>query len=815
VPQEADARGAGTPPPLRDAAVEVEILAGGQRLVVAAHGEEDRPPERVALAPSHAEAGDVHPVEEDVACTEHDAVYEGGLAGVDGDPARGSTRLLGRIDQGGQETVQVVGEANVGVEEEQDAAARGAGAGVAARRDRLAARSLVADHPVGEILGDGERRVRGTAIGDDDVEPMAAAHLGGQLVQQRSEPLLFVERGNDDGGTHLRSDGRRNTTAARVDTLCDASRHGREARHTGCSCASAHPRIFRMTNKHVARILRHTAALIELTGGNAFRARAYASAGRTVDMMPEPVGELVATSRLREVQGIGQGIAADIESFVRTGSFDTLETLLQTIPPGLLDVLQIKGLGPKKVRVLWQQLGVTSLDDLEVVATTGQIAQLDGFGKKTEQKLLDEVHRLRSYLGQRHFYAVADEVALLLDALRDAEGVERAEAAGDLRRRNEVIERVEMVVAGSEEVLRSVLLRHAEPGDEDEEDAFFVGTLDDGLPLVVYRADVADFGRVWWRRTGSAAHVAAFVEQFGEPETTLGEEELYRAAGLDLVPPPLREGTGEIEAAAAGRLPRLITSGDLLGSIHNHSTYSDGAHTVRAMAEAARAMGYEYFGIADHSHSLRIANGLPIERLREQAEEVHALNHEFAHDGGAPFRIFHGTECDILADGSLDYPDDVLADLDYVVASIHTGFAMTEEEATERIIRAVSHPLVDVLGHPTGRLLLRRDGYPVNHDAVIDACAAYGVAIELNANPYRLDVDWRHLRNATEKGVLIAINPDAHSTDGLADVQWGVAVAQKGWLTAEQCLNAKSADDFASWLEARRARAAYHGDTRP
>ena len=269
----------------------------------------------------------------------------------------------------------------------------------------------------------------------------------------------------------------------------------------------------------------------------------------------------------------------------------------------------------------------------------------------------------------------------------------------------------------------------------------------------------------------------------------------------------MREDDGELDAAADDTLPQLITVGDLRGTLHNHSTYSDGAHTLRQMAEAARAMGLEYFGVCDHSRSLQIANGLSIERLREQAEEVRALNAAFAADGGPPFRIFHGSECDILRDGSLDYPDDVLAELDFVVASIHSHFNMTEDEATERLIRAAEHPHVAILGHLTGRLLLSREGYPVDHSRVIAACAAHGVAIEVNANPYRLDIDWRYVREATAQGVPIAINPDAHAIDGLEDVQWGVAVARKGWLTPAQCLNAKSADDFAAWLSARPALA--------
>jgi DNA polymerase (family 10) len=561
-----------------------------------------------------------------------------------------------------------------------------------------------------------------------------------------------------------------------------------------------------MTNKRIARYLKQTSDLIELTGGNAFRARAFGSAARTVDRLDASVLQLVERDELTGVQGIGKGLAADIASLVTTGSFETLDELVESLPPGLLDVLRVKGLGPKKARALWTGLGITSLDDLERAAATGQIAQLDGFGKKTEQTILANVEQLRRYRSRRRYRAALDAVAPLIDALRSDDRIERVEIAGELRRALDTVGHADLVVAGDADALRAALDQHATPSDDDtDDDAFFTGTLHDGLDLRIVLAAPDQFPTVWWRETGSPAHVAAFVERYGDAVTTTGEAAIYENAGLDWVPPELREATGELDAARSGNLPRLITVGDLRGTLHNHSTYSDGAHTLRQMAEAARAMGLEYFGVCDHSRSLQIAHGLSIERLREQGEEVAALNAEFASDGGPAFRIFHGTECDILRDGSLDYPDEVLAELDFVVASVHTSFNMTEDEATDRLARAVENPYVSILGHLTGRLLLAREGYPVDHERVIAACAAHGVSIELNANPYRLDMDWRYIRQATAQGVPISINPDAHAIDGLADVQWGVAAARKGWLTPGQCLNALSADDFAAWLAARRS----------
>ena len=564
-----------------------------------------------------------------------------------------------------------------------------------------------------------------------------------------------------------------------------------------------------MTNKQIARRLKQTADLIELTGGNAFRARAYASAARTVDRLDEAVLQLVARDELTDVQGIGKGLAADIATFVQTGTFETFDRIVETLPPGLLDVLRVKGLGPKKARALWTGLGVTTLDDLEEAAVTGRIADLDGFGAKSQATVLKNVEQLKVYRSRRRYHAALGAVAPIVRALRETPGVTRAEVAGELRRAVETIGEAEILVAGDAEAARAVLADHAEPGEGY--DALFAGTVE-GLKLRVHHVAEPDFAAVWWRHTGSVDHVQDFVARHGEPEGAT-EKAIYAAAGLAFVPPELREGDGELDAAARDALPdpsagsgqALVTVADLRGTIHNHSTYSDGAHTLRQMAEAARARGLEYFGVCDHSRSLVIANGLSVERLREQGEEVRALNTEFASDGGPAFRIFHGSEVDILGDGALDYPDDVLAELDLVVASIHTHFNMTEAEATERIVTAVSNPHVHVLGHLTGRLLLAREGYPVDHSAVIEACAEHGVAIELNANPYRLDMDWRWLREATARGVLIAVNPDAHAIDGLDDVQWGIAAARKGWLTAAQCLTTKSADAFADWLASRTA----------
>ena len=562
-----------------------------------------------------------------------------------------------------------------------------------------------------------------------------------------------------------------------------------------------------MTNKQIARLLRETASLIELTGGNPYRARAFSNASRTIDGLDVPVTDYLEANEITELPGIGSGMADEIGELLAHGTLSLREELLSSLPEGLPELLRVKGLGTKKVRRLWQEADVTTLDELEFIASSGRLAQLDGFGSKTQENVLENVRQLRKYQKRRRYADVVELVHPVLETLSQADGVERAEPSGALRRKLETIERADLVVLADdasdvEAALRKTTVQG--PARAEGDDVVFEGKLPDGLPIEVRVLPRQRFGTSWWWHTGAEAHCQAFQDAYGAPEAFEDEEALYDSVGLDYIEPELRENQGELEAASDGALPDLITVDDLRGTLHNHSTYSDGAHSLPEMAQAAREMGLTYFGICDHSQSLKIANGLSVERVGEQQEEIRRLNHAFSQDG-TPFRIFSGIESDILSDGSLDYPDEILASFDFVVASIHSGFSMTEEEATARVITALENPHTSILGHATGRLLLSREGYPLNHKRVIEACAANNVAIELNANPYRLDMDWRYLHRAIEQGVLISINPDAHSIEELHHVHWGVEVARKGWLTAASCLNAKSLDAFSSWLEERHS----------
>ncbi len=555
-----------------------------------------------------------------------------------------------------------------------------------------------------------------------------------------------------------------------------------------------------MTNQDVASVLQETADLIELTDGNPHRARAFARAARSLNSLDEPLADRIEADTLTEVSGIGDAMADHAADVLGTGTFELHDELMNAIPPGLLDVLRVNGLGTKRTRRLWKELNITSLDDLEDAAESDQIASLSGFGAKTQENILENVRRLRSYEDQWRLADAWSAAASFLEQMRSAEMVARAEPTGGLRRHCETVEEAALLVAtDAPDTLQAWLDEHLE-APLSTEDAAFTTMLPEGVPLHVHTTSSSRFGTRWWQTTGSPDHCDAFVDTYGTPDAHSTEDALFDAAGLSFIPPELRENTGELNAAAQNTLPSLVTQADLRGCLHNHSTYSDGADSLRTMAETARSLGYSYFGICDHSQSLQIAGGLSPEEVRRQHEEVETLNDKFSEDEPA-FRLFHGIESDVLRDGTLDYEKEVLALFDFVVASIHMGFSMSESEATERVVRAVENPYTRILGHPTGRLLLSRDGYSLDHERVIEACAEHDVAIELNANPYRLDLDWRWVRQATEQGVLISINPDAHSTDELRNVRWGVRVGRKGWLTPAQCLNAKSLSEFDSWID--------------
>ena len=577
-----------------------------------------------------------------------------------------------------------------------------------------------------------------------------------------------------------------------------------------------------MKAPEAAGYLSEIAMLLEVTGGDRFRARAYANAARRLETSGADLPALAAAGKLTTLPGIGAGIAEVLDELVKTGRSSLHERLVAETPVGLYDVMRIKGLGAAKVHTLYRQLGIDSLDALEEAAKAGRVAALPGFGEKTAQKVLEGITFARSARGRRRIAAAEAAAGDLLEGISALDDVAKAEIAGEVRRRMEVVEAIDVVAASRRpdavlDVFRAV--SGVQASDSSNADHQAEIRLSDGLVARLTCVTAAGYAAALVHATGSEAH----LKQLSERAESLGfrlaadglyrgktrvrtadEEALYAKLGLQFIPPELREGWGEIEAAAEGKIPELVRVEDLRGTFHCHTTYSDGRATLAEMAEAARERGWAYLGIADHSKSAAYAGGLPVAKVRAQHREIDAWNAAHGGKGKKRFRLFKGVESDILADGSLDYDDDVLASFDYVVGSVHSGFRMPGREMTDRLLRAVSNPHLTILGHATGRLLLQRGGYDVDVRAVIDAAAEHGVAVEINADPARLDIDWKSARYAAERGVLVPVNPDAHSTGALDVVYWGVGVARKAWLTARQVLNTWELDEIEDYLAQRK-----------
>ncbi|QDV32881.1 DNA polymerase/3'-5' exonuclease PolX [Tautonia plasticadhaerens] len=574
-----------------------------------------------------------------------------------------------------------------------------------------------------------------------------------------------------------------------------------------------------MSPADVARILDEMGTLLELRGENPFRCRAYHNAADAIRGLGDDLPERIASGRLAEVPGIGETIRAKVVQLVTTGSVPLYDELRAELPPGLVALLRVPGLGPKKIKALHDALKVESLADLRLAAESGKIAGLKGFGAKTEQKILEGLGFVES-TGDRILQSTARRlVSPILGAVRSHPGVIEAEACGSLRRRLDTIGDLDILFSSDDPApvldrfvslpeVASVLAHGPTKASV---------RLAGGVQCDLRGVSPGQFPFALHYFTGSKAHNIAMrrraiarglrlneyaLEGPDGPIPCGSEEELFRALGLHAIPPELREDRGEFDRAEAGPIPPLVERGDLRGTFHCHTDWSDGGNTLAEMAEAARDRGLSYLGIADHSRSAAYAGGLSIDRVRRQWEAIDELNAAM----GPAFRVFKGIECDILADGSLDYPDDVLEGFDYVVASVHSSFGLPAEAMTARIVRAVRHPLVTMLGHPTGRLLLRREAYAVDLGAVIEAAAEAGTMIEINASPHRLDLDAPHVRRARDRGVAIVINPDAHATGGLDDLDYGVGVARRAGLGAAEVFNSLPAEEASRALTKLRTR---------
>lgn len=576
-----------------------------------------------------------------------------------------------------------------------------------------------------------------------------------------------------------------------------------------------------MTRETLADTLEEIALLLELKGENPFKIRAYRTGAETVAQFPGDIVALAREGKLEGIKGIGDALQQKLHELASTGSLGFYEKLKAEFPSGLFELFDVQGLGPKKIKALHETLGVDSVATLKTLCESGEVAKLPGFGAKTAAKILESIAFRESNADRFRLGDVAGPVEEILECLRDHPEALRVEAAGSYRRSKETVHDVDFLVATSrpEEVIEHFVSQPWVSRVIAKGPTKASINLANGLQCDLRAVSNAEFACALAYFTGSKEHNVAMrgralergytlneyrlavKEGSDAPEAPVFENEaqLHRFLGLDYIAPELRENTGEIEAAEEGDLPRLIELENLRGTFHNHTVASDGRNTLEEMAAAAIEHGLQYLGIADHSKSSFQANGLDETRLRAQIAEIRALNARYR-DEGVKFRLFAGSEVDILKDGSLDYDDDLLAELDYVVASVHNAMTLSEAAMTERLIKAVSHPRVTMLGHLTGRLLLERDPYAVDIPAVIEACAEHGTVIELNCSPWRLDMDWRWWKHAVAKGVKCAINPDAHRTSQLEYLAFGVRLARKGWLRREDVINTLDLAAIEAWL---------------
>lgn len=570
-----------------------------------------------------------------------------------------------------------------------------------------------------------------------------------------------------------------------------------------------------MDNHGIARVFGEIGDLLEIKAANPFKVRAYRNAADLIGHMAEQVVDL-SDDELRALPGIGKDLAAKTRQLAAEGCLPYHDALLEELPASLLDLLKLRGLGPKTVAVLYRELGIDSIDTLEEAARAGQLRGLKGLGARTEQHLLRAISDYRSRTG-RHLVAQAETVAASVTTYLRAGGTSASiQTVGSLRRGRETCGDIDLLAVGDDETLMSRFVTY--PGVDR--------VLGHGptrssvrLPGDIQVDPPESAGAAAQYFTGSKAHNIAIRDRAlerglrlneyglyraedGERVAGSSEREIYEALGLRLIPPELREHRGEVEAAADGALPRLVERGDLRGDLHCHTTATDGKADIATMARAARDAGLEYLAITDHSRALAMANGLD-----EQATLQHAARIRDVDAGLAGITLLAGIECDILADGTLDLAEDCLAELDLVVASVHSGFGQDERQMTDRMLRAIESPVVDIIGHPTGRLLLRREPYRLAFEEVLGAAARHGVALEINSQPHRLDLSDSHARLARERGVDLVISTDAHAPAGFDLLRWGVTLARRAWAEPDDILNTRPLETFRASLRRHRSTA--------
>ncbi|SFF25971.1 DNA polymerase/3'-5' exonuclease PolX [Thermoflexibacter ruber] len=558
-----------------------------------------------------------------------------------------------------------------------------------------------------------------------------------------------------------------------------------------------------LTNDDIAEAFKLTASLMDLHGENPFKAKSYNSAVYQIEKLEINLAEKNKADIVHA--GISEGMASKIVEFVQKGTFSELQQLLDKTPKGVLEMLSIKGLGGKKVKTLWDELKIESIHELLEACNAGKVAQIKGFGEKTQEAIIKEIS-FRTANADKMLYANAEPIALALEnALKSVEAVEKVNLTGQIRRRLEIIDEIQLVVSAKNfDTIFQFLNQHPQliPNKKVSSPFAWRGYWKNeeglsSLKVEVKFSTLQTFVNQVFVNSAAEKHLSQKINgknllQTLKNQRFESEEQIYQAVHLPYLEPELREGFFEFKLTSS---PTLLEMKDLKGCLHNHSTYSDGKNSLLQMAQACIDMGLAYFGICDHSQTAFYANGLTEERVIQQHAEIEKLNQQLA-----PFKILKGIESDILPDGRLDYPEEILKTFDFIVASVHSGLKMDKEKATARLIKAIENPYTTILGHPTGRLLLRREGYPLDFEKIIDACVANHVVIEINANPWRLDLDWRWVHKTIEKGAMLSINPDAHEIAGLKDMYYGVLVARKGGASKENILNTMSLQEIENFF---------------
>lgn len=551
-----------------------------------------------------------------------------------------------------------------------------------------------------------------------------------------------------------------------------------------------------MDNATIAGNFSLLAKLMDIHGENSFKTRTYSSAAFNIEKLPAQLSDM-PHQKIFSIRGIGESAGQKILEMLGTGKLSVLEEYISQTPPGVIEMLNIKGIGPKKIHTIWKEMGIESIGELLYACNENRLTLYKGFGEKTQQNIKDSIEFYNQHLGQFLFAEAEAIFPQIRSYLGKTFSPVAVQVTGEYRRQSPVIEEMEFVIPEEKNIIKQKFITPQPPELLEENEDSLLYQLKNGLKLRIYSGKGVMEEKLF-RTTGSKEFLEAFFKEFPSAKFnshSKEDENIFSSVNLPFIPPALRESAKIIEKAKTNSLPDLIQPEDIKGLIHSHSNWSDGVNTIEEMANELIKRGFEYMVISDHSRSAFYANGLNEERIREQHRYIDELNSKLN-----PFRVFKSIECDILNDGSLDYSNDVLSTFDLVITSIHSNLKMTEEKAMARLMGAIENPYTTILGHMTGRLLLSRNGYPVDHKTIIDACAKNNVVIELNAHPVRLDMDWRYIDYALEKAVLISINPDAHALDGFDDVRYGVLAAQKGGLFKEQNLSSFSLKQFEEWL---------------